>query len=149
MRVSIPLLRHVAQLAHGHLLLDYSCAFSSHCSENLPHLHFFHQRMSTVSYILYRDLALDPSFPSLYKNLFCACLCLQHYSHSRSYFNPHSHGKRFVVNFSGTDLWVNNWALRTRVEPSTMAAVCLGARERLVEAGRWGREARRMAFVGP
>lgn len=44
---------------------------------------------------------------------------------------------------------MDNRAFGTRVEPSTVTAVCLGARERLMEAGgRWG-EARRMAFVCP
>ena len=41
------------------------------------------------------------------------------------------------------------WAFGTRVAPSTMAAVCLGSRERGVEAGRLGREAWRMALVCP
>lgn len=51
--------------------------------------------------------------------------------------------------FPGAYLLLHTWAFGARVAPSTMTAVCLGSRERWVEAGRLGREAWRMALVCP
>lgn len=51
--------------------------------------------------------------------------------------------------FPDAYLLLYTWALRTRVAHSTMTAVCLGSRERGVEARRlWG-EACRMALMCP
>lgn len=59
-------------------------------------------------------------------------------------------GKRQTVNPSpGAYLLLDPWAFGTRGAPSTMTAVCLGSRERGVEAGGLGREARRLALVRP
>ena len=41
------------------------------------------------------------------------------------------------------------WAFGTRGAASTMTAVCLGSRERGVEAGGLGREACRVAVMDP
>lgn len=133
----------------------FCLCYSHHtlCSGNSLHPdslypHSFPQLVSIFSYILYRDLTLDPSFP-----FFLTLICYVSISVANSifprgsHFNPKPHRNWFVVNFSGTDLWMNNWAFGARVEPSTMTAVCLVARERLMEAGRWRGKARRMAFV--
>lgn len=78
-------------------------------------------------------------YPSLSPTLFSTILPFQFYP-------PRNWS---VTSFSGTDLWMDNRAFRTRVEPSAVTAVCLGTREGLMEAGRrWG-EARRMAFMCP
>lgn len=51
--------------------------------------------------------------------------------------------------FPDAYLLLYTWALGTRIAHSTMTAVCLGSRERGMEARRLGGEACRMALVCP
>ena len=92
----------------------------------------------------------------IHVNLFPVDLFLSKMSFTSAFGPPHSEDeateeeKRQSLNLSPSAyLLLEPWAFGTRDATSTVTAVCLGSRERGVEAGGLGREACRMALMCP
>lgn len=95
--------------------------------------------------IIYISTSISGLF--LFKMSFISAIDLHHWDEKDPQNKEEAKSVPSLNLFPDAYLLLYTWALGTRIAHSTMTAVCLGSRERGVEAGRLRGEACRMALV--